>query len=68
LLEGGEGGKDRSTDPDRVLTFRWSNNFNLVVSKIKMSDVYFHGGGSESGDFFLHPVGDTGVHGGSTRL
>jgi hypothetical protein len=31
LLEGGERGEDGSTDPDRVFTFRRSNNFNLQL-------------------------------------
>jgi hypothetical protein len=55
LLESGEGGKDRSSDPDRVFTFGGSDDFD------------FHGGGSEGVDFFLHSVGDTGVHGRSAR-
>lgn len=29
LLEGGKGGKDGTTDPDRVFTFRWSNDLDL---------------------------------------
>ena len=32
LLEGGERGKDGSTDPDGVFTFRRSDNFNLAFS------------------------------------
>ena len=56
LLEGGEGGQDGSTDPDRVFTFRGSDNFD------------FHRRGGKRCDFLLHPVGDTGVHGGTTRL
>ena len=29
LLEGGEGGKDGSSDPDRVLPLWWSNDLDL---------------------------------------
>ena len=53
LLEGCEGRKDGSTNPYGVLSFWWSNNFN------------FHGGRSQIGDLLLHPVGNSGVHGGS---
>merc|ERR1719210_168136 len=55
LLEGGEGGQDGSTDPDRVLPLWWGN------------DLDFDGGGSQGSDFLLHPVGNTWVHGGATR-
>merc|ERR1712176_728112 len=55
LLEGGEGGQDGSSDPDGVLPLRGSNDLDL------------DGGGSQGGDLLLHPVGDTGVHGGATR-
>merc|ERR1711992_232645 len=54
LLEGGEGGQDGSSDPDRVLPLRGSDDLDL------------HGGWGKSGDLLLHPVGDTGVHGGAT--
>jgi len=54
LLEGGEGGQDGSSDPDRVLPLWWSNDLDL------------HGAGSKSGDLLLHSVSDTGVHGGAT--
>jgi len=54
LLEGGEGGQDGSSDPDGVLPFWRSNNLNL------------HCAGGQGGDLLLHPVGDTGVHGGSS--
>jgi len=37
LLEGGQGGEDGTSDPDRVLSFRGSDNLDL------------HGGGSKSG-------------------
>merc|ERR1712061_954923 len=54
LLEGGEGGQDGSSDPDGVLPLRGSDDLDL------------DGGGSEGSDLLLHPVGDTGVHGGAT--
>merc|ERR1719147_500183 len=54
-LEGGEGAKDRATDPNGVLTLRRSNDLNL------------DGGWSETSDFLLHPVSNTSVHGGTTR-
>jgi len=54
LLEGGEGGQDGATNPDGVFAFRGSDNLDL------------HGGGSQLGDLLLHPVVDTGVHGGSS--
>merc|ERR1712242_406048 len=55
LLEGGEGGQDGSSDPDGVLPLGGSDDLDL------------DGGGSQGGDLLLHPVGDTGVHGGATR-
>merc|ERR1712079_29260 len=55
LLEGGKGRQDGSSDPDRVLPLRGSNNLDL------------NGGWSKSGDFLLHTVSNTGVHGGATR-
>merc|ERR1719234_805796 len=54
LLEGGEGGKDGSSDPDRVLPLGGSDDLDL------------DGGGSEGGDLFLHTVSNTGVHGGAS--
>ena len=54
LLEGGERGQDGSSDPDRVLPLWGSDDLDL------------HGAGSEGGDLLLHPVGDTGVHGGAS--
>merc|ERR1712015_370581 len=54
LLEGGEGRQDGATDPDGVLPLWGSNDLDL------------DGGGSKGGDLLLHPVGDTGVHGGAT--
>merc|ERR1711970_1112549 len=53
LLEGGEGGKDGSSDPDRVLPLWWSNDLDL------------DGGWSKGGDFLLHTVSNTRVHGGA---
>jgi len=54
LLEGGERSQDRATDPDGVFTLRGSNDLDL------------HGAGSKGGDFLLHPVGNTGEHGGTS--
>merc|ERR1712105_173522 len=54
LLEGGEGCKDGSSDPDRVLPLWWSNDLDL------------DGGWSKSGDLLLHTVSNTGVHGGAS--
>jgi hypothetical protein len=56
LLEGGEGGQDGTTDPDRVLALWRSDDLNL------------HRRWGERGDFLLHAVGDTWVHGGATGL
>merc|ERR1711976_262626 len=55
LLEGGQGSKDGSSDPDRVLSLWWSNDLDL------------DGGWSKSSDLLLHSVGNTWVHGGATR-
>merc|ERR1719370_34432 len=55
LLEGGEGGEDGSSDPDRVLPLWWSNDLDL------------DGGWCKGGDFLLHTVSNTGVHGGASR-
>merc|ERR1712215_245519 len=55
LLEGGEGSKDGSSDPDRVLPLWWSNDLDL------------DSGWSKSSDFLLHPVSNTRVHGGASR-
>merc|ERR1712168_304965 len=54
LLEGGEGGEDGASDPDRVFSLWWGNCLDL------------HGGGSEGGDLLLHPVSNAGVHGGAS--
>merc|ERR1712108_112600 len=55
LLEGGEGGENGSSDPDRVLPLWWSNDLDL------------DGGWGKGGDFLLHTVSNTGVHGGASR-
>merc|ERR1712055_727697 len=52
-LEGGEGGQDGATDPDGVFTFWWGNDLDL------------HGGWGKGGDFLLHAIGNTWVHGGA---
>ena len=54
LLEGGEGSKDGSSNPDRVLSLRWSNDLDL------------DGGWSKSGDLLLHSVGNSWVDGGAS--
>merc|ERR1711953_477906 len=54
LLEGGEGSQDGSSDPDRELPLRGSNDLDL------------DGGGSKSSDLLLHSVSNTGVHGGAS--
>ena len=54
LLEGGEGGKDGSSDPDGVLPLWWSNDLDL------------DGGWCKGSDFLLHTVSNTRVHGGTT--
>ena len=55
LLEGGEGGQDRATDPDGVFPLRGSNDLDL------------NGGWSQGSDLLLHSVSNTRVHGGATR-
>jgi len=54
-LEGGEGGQDGTSDPDRVLSLWRSNNLDL------------HGRRSKGSDFASHSVSDSRVHGGTTR-
>ena len=54
LLEGGEGGQDGATDPDGVFALWWGNDLDL------------DGGWGKGGDFLLHAIGNTGVHGGAT--
>merc|ERR1719245_1338304 len=53
LLEGGKRRQDGATDPDGVLPLRGSIDLD--------------GGGSQGSDLLLHPVSNTGVHGGATR-
>ena len=53
LLEGGQRSQDGATDPDGVFTLRRGNDLDL------------DGGWGKGGDFFLHTIGNTGVHGGS---
>ena len=55
LLEGGQGSKNGTSDPDRVLPLRGSNDLDL------------NGGGSKSSDLLLHAVSNTRVHGGTSR-
>jgi len=55
LLEGREGGEDGATDPDGVLSLWGSDDLDL------------HGGWGKGGDFLLHSIGNTGVHGGTAR-
>ena len=55
LLEGGQGSKDGSSDPDRVFPLRGSNDLDL------------DGGWSKSGDLLLHTISNTRVHGGASR-
>merc|ERR1712012_173431 len=54
LLEGGEGSKDGSSDPDRVFPLWGSNDLDL------------DGGRSKGSDFLLHSVSNTRVHGGAS--
>merc|ERR1712158_18189 len=54
LLEGGEGRQDGASDPDGVFPFWRSNDLDL------------NGGWGKSGDFLLHTVSNTGVHGGAS--
>jgi len=55
LLERGERSEDGTSDPDGVLPLGRSDDLDL------------HGGRCQSGDLLLHPVGDAGEHGGSSR-
>merc|ERR1712152_98322 len=54
LLEGGKGRQDGSSDPDGVFPFWGSNDLDL------------DGGWGKGGDFLLHTVSNTGVHGGAS--
>jgi hypothetical protein len=56
LLEGRQGSENGTTDPDGVLALGRSNDLDL------------HGRRSKSSDLLLHTVGETRVHGGTTRL
>lgn len=53
LLEGGQRGQDGATDPDGVFALWWGDDLDL------------HGGWGEGGDFLLHTIGDSWVHGGT---
>merc|ERR1712186_16809 len=53
LLEGGKGRQDGASDPDGVFPLWGSNNLDL------------NGGWSKGGDFLLHTISNTGVHGGA---
>ena len=54
LWEGGEGSKDRTTDPNGVLTFFWSDNLDL------------HGWWGKGDDFLLKTFWKALEHGGTT--
>jgi len=55
LLEGGERGQDRSSDPYGVLALGGSNDFDL------------HGGGSEGSELLVHAISNAWEHGSTTR-
>ena len=55
LLEGGQGGQDGASDPDRVFTLRWGNDLDLHCAR------------GQGCDLLLHPVSNARVHGGTTR-
>merc|ERR1712102_222401 len=54
LLEGGKRRQDGASDPDGVFPLRGSNNLDL------------NGGWSKGGDFLLHTISNTRVHGGAS--
>mgnify|MGYP001213055122 CR=1 FL=1 len=54
LLEGGKGRQDGASDPDGVFPLWGSNDLDL------------NGGWGKSGDFLLHTISNTGVHGGAS--
>merc|ERR1711910_238243 len=54
LLESGEGRQDGASNPDGVFPLRWSNDLDL------------DGGWSKGGDFLLHTISNTRVHGGAS--
>merc|ERR1712187_581346 len=53
-LEGRQRSQDGTTNPDGVFSFGGRDDLDL------------HGGRSQGGDFLLHSIGNTGVHGGTT--
>jgi len=53
-LEGGQRRQDGATDPYGVFALGGSDDLDL------------HGWWSQGGDFLLHTISDTGVHGGAT--
>merc|ERR1719412_2841342 len=55
LLKSGKRRQDGATNPDRVFSFRGSNNFDL------------NGRWSQGSDFLLHTISNTRVHCGATR-
>jgi hypothetical protein len=55
LLEGRERSQDRSSNPYRVFSLRWSN------------DLDFHGGWSQSSQLLLHSVSNSREHSRSSR-
>jgi len=55
LLEGGERCENGTTDPDGVLSLRRGDNLDL------------HCAGCQGGNFLLHAIGNTGVHGRTAR-
>ena len=55
LMEGREGSKDGSSNPDRVLPLWWSNDLDLDCGRCKCSDL------------LLHAISNTRVHGGAAR-
>merc|ERR1712129_508419 len=54
LLEGGKGRQDGASNPDGVFPLWGSNDLDL------------NGGWGKSGDFLLHTIGNTRVHGGAS--
>ena len=55
LLDGGKRSKDGASNPDRVIPLCGSNNLDLDC------------GWSKGSDFLQHKVGNSGVHGSSSR-
>jgi hypothetical protein len=56
LLECRQRSQDGATNPDGVFALRWCN------------DLDFHRGWGKSSDLLLHAVGNTRIHGSTTRL